>query len=172
LSLSMFDQLGALKLHGFGAPERELLYYSAILHDIGGFISYTDHHRHGYYLVRNSPLLGFDSTEIQMMAASVLHHRKALPKRKEEALADLNRRQREVVTLLSTLLRLAESMDRGHLTEVRDVRCSLPDGDTLRLELVSESDCQLELWGLQNHRPAVRDVFGRRLEAGAVPPVS
>jgi exopolyphosphatase/guanosine-5'-triphosphate,3'-diphosphate pyrophosphatase len=106
-----------------------------------------------------------------MMAAIVLHHRKALPKRKEEALADLNRRQRDVVTVLSTILRLAESMDRGHLTEVQDVRCSLNgSGGTLVLELVSESDCQLELWGLQNHRNAVREVFAKRLEPRVAPP--
>ena len=91
LATSLFDQLGELGLHRYGPAERELLYFAAILHDIGGFISYTDHHRHGYYLVRFSPLLGFDGTEIRMLAAIVLHHRKGLPKRKEEAMADLSR---------------------------------------------------------------------------------
>jgi len=170
LSTTLFDQFRELGLHTLGAAERELLGYAAILHDIGGFISYTDHHRHGYYLVRYSPLLGFDITEIQMLAASVLHHRKALPKRKSEAMQDLGRRQREVVTVLSTLVRLAESMDRGHLSEVADVRCALEDkGQTLVLELVSDSDCQLEVWGLQNHRTAVREVFGKELAARAAP---
>jgi exopolyphosphatase/guanosine-5'-triphosphate,3'-diphosphate pyrophosphatase len=165
LATSLFDQLGELGLHRYGPAERELLYFAAILHDIGGFISYTDHHRHGYYLVRFSPLLGFDGTEIRMLAAIVLHHRKGLPKRKEEAMADLSRRQREVVTVLSTILRLSESLDRGHLTEVGEVRCSLEDkGATLVLELESDADCQLELWGLENHRPAVREVFDKRLE--------
>ncbi|MGV3721968.1 MAG: HD domain-containing protein, partial [Actinomycetota bacterium] len=145
---------------------RELLYYAAILHDVGGFVSYTDHHKHGYYLVRNSPLLGFDTTEIQLIAAMVLHHRKGLPKRKEEAMAELQKRQREMVTVLSTLIRLAESMDRGHLSEVTAVRCSLEDrGETLVLDLVSESGCHLELWGLENQKPAVREVFGKRLQA-------
>ncbi len=170
LSCSLFDQFRELGLHNLGAPERELLYYSAILHDIGGFISYTDHHRHGYYLVRNSPLLGFDSTETCIMAAVVLHHRKGLPKRKEEALADLSRRHREVVTVLSAIIRLAESMDRGHLGTVTGVAASLEDkGQTLVLALEATGDCQLELWGLENHRPAVREVFGRRLVPRARP---
>jgi exopolyphosphatase/guanosine-5'-triphosphate,3'-diphosphate pyrophosphatase len=168
LACSLFDQLRELGVHKLGAAERELLYYAALLHDIGGFISYTDHQRHGYYLVRNSPLLGFDATEICILAAIVLHHRKGLPKRKEEAMVDLARREREGVTVLSTLVRLAESMDRGHLDRVTDVHCSLEDkGQTLVLELSAQGDCQLELWGLENHRATVREVFGRRLVARA-----
>lgn len=175
LAGSLFDQFAALQLHSFGAAERELLHYAALLHDVGGFISYTDHQRHGYYMVRHSPLLGFSTMEIQMLAAMVLHHRKALPKRKEEALADLNRRQREVVTVLSTLIRLCEAMDRGHLGGVGAVHASLAEGgSTLLLELepavsrdgAPPSDCQLELWGLENQRAAVREVFGKRLATG------
>lgn len=166
LAESLFDQLRELGRHAYGAAERELLHHAALLHDIGGFISYTDHHRHGYYLVRNSPLLGFDSTEICMLAAAVLHHRKGLPKRKEEPLEGLGKRQREVVSLLAFLLRLAESMDRGHLTEVQAVRASLADrGQTLVLELESPMDCQLELWGLENQRAAVWEVLRKKLIA-------
>jgi exopolyphosphatase / guanosine-5'-triphosphate,3'-diphosphate pyrophosphatase len=170
LALSLFDQFRDLDLHPYGEAERELLYYAAILHDIGGFVSYSDHHRHGYYLVRNSPLLGFDTTEIGMLAGMVLHHRKGLPKKKSGPLAELGRHEREVVTTLSTLLRLAESLDRGHLDEVREVRCRLDaTGEELVLELVSDADCQLELWGLENHRAVVREVFGKRLTACRVP---
>ncbi len=165
LTCDLFDQFRELSLHDFGTHERELAHYGALLHDVGGFVSYTDHHRHGYYLVRYSPLLGFDSAEIQMMAAIVQHHRKSLPKRKSESVADLNRRQRHVVTVLSTLVRLAEAMDRGHLAQVRGVRVLLEDkGRTLMLELEAESDCQLELWGLRNHAAAVLEVFGRILQ--------
>lgn len=170
LACSLFDQFQQLGLHRLGVVERELLYYAAILHDIGGFISYTDHHRHGYYLVRYSPLLGFDATEIQMLAAIVLHHRKKLPKAKEEAMLGLNRAQRDIVTILSVILRLAESMDRGHLAGVEEVHASVDERNgTLTLELVSSSDCQLELWGLENQRAAVREVFGKRLAATRVP---
>lgn len=164
LSCELFDQLRDLKVHRFGAAERELLYYGAVLHDVGGFISYTDHHRHGYYLVRFSPLLGFDATETQILAAIVLHHRKRLPKRKDEAVADLTRKQRDTILVLSTLVRLAESMDRGHLGQVTGVRCHLEDkGQSLVLELLSQGDPQLELWGLQNHRSVVSEVFGKDL---------
>lgn len=166
ISCSMFDQFKELGLHTFGPAERELLYFGAILHDIGGFISYTDHQKHGYYLVRNSPLLGFDGTEIQLLASMVLHHRKGLPKRKEDAMAELSKRQREVVTILSTLLRLAEAMDRGHLAEVAEIRCALENrGESLVVEIVSEKECHLELWGLENQKNAIREVFAKRLDA-------
>ena len=166
LALSLFDQLGGLKLHDRGDDVRELLEHAAILHDVGTFLSYTGHHRHGYYLVRHAALLGFDEREIQILAASVLHHRKGAPKRREAALDGLRRRDREAVTLISTILRLAEALDRGHLGEVREVRCALGKRPkSLRLEMISDSDCQLALWGLANHEKVVRRVFNRRLVA-------
>lgn len=164
LSCSLFDQWRELGLHTMGADMRELCYYSALLHDIGGFISYTNHHRHGYYLVRNSPLLGFDETEQEMMALIVLHHRKALPKRHEAGMENLGKKQRQAVALISLMVRLAEAMDRGHLGEVHEVHCSAGAEGELRLTLVSEGDCQMALWGLHNAAPAVEATLRRTLK--------
>ncbi len=170
LAEDLFDQLKVLGVHSLGSGARELLHYGALLHDVGGFLSYTDHHKHGYYIVRNSPLLGFDTTEICILAALVLHHRKKLPKPKDDSVAGLGRKQREMILILSTLIRLAESMDRGHLAEVVGVRASLEDkGETLVIELLSDQDCQLELWGLQTHANVVKEVFGKRLEVRRSP---
>jgi hypothetical protein len=72
-------------------------------------------------------------------------------------------------------------MDRGHLGSVKEVRASIVEqGQTLDLALVpgpgadgeEPSDCQLELWGLENQRNAVRDVFGKRLSARVLKPKS
>jgi exopolyphosphatase/guanosine-5'-triphosphate,3'-diphosphate pyrophosphatase len=60
LVLELFDSAKLLKLHNLGDWERELLEYATFLHDIGSFISYTNHHAHSYYIIKNSELLGFD----------------------------------------------------------------------------------------------------------------
>src|SRR5439155_12983453 len=80
LSLTLFDELRGLGLHTYGPRERELLEYAAHVHDIGCFLSHTNHQRHAYYLVRYSDLLGFNDTELAIIANVAYYHRKAVPK--------------------------------------------------------------------------------------------
>lgn len=164
LACSLFDQWRALGLHKMGETERELTFYAGLLHDIGGFVSYTDHHRHGFYLVRHTPLLGFDATEQTVLALAVLHHRKGLPKRHEAGMDELGKKQRQAVHQIALLVRLAEALDRGHLGEVEEAHCHLTEQGDLALDLVSSGDCQMALWGLRNAAPAVQATLKRALQ--------
>ena len=84
LALSLYDQ--SRGLHGGGEREREWLEYAALLHDIGGHISYLGHHRHSYYLIRNGGLRGFDPEEIEAIALMARYHRRGRPKKSHAAL--------------------------------------------------------------------------------------
>jgi exopolyphosphatase/guanosine-5'-triphosphate,3'-diphosphate pyrophosphatase len=163
LSLQLFDSAGQSGLHAFGAPERELLEYAALLHDIGAFLSYRSHHRHGYYLIANSDLLGFDQREIATLAAITLFHRKAVPSDKQPEFAELGKKARAWVSLLSLLVRLAESLDRSHTGAVEHVALRPRGNAELVLELHTARDPRLELWGLQDKAKAVERTLGRRL---------
>ncbi|MDR1656714.1 MAG: Ppx/GppA family phosphatase [Deltaproteobacteria bacterium] len=55
--------------------ERELIGYAGLLHDVGKFLSYEGHQAHGWYLVRNASMLGFDDYELELIAYLVLFHR-------------------------------------------------------------------------------------------------
>ena len=57
-ALQLFDQTQGY-LHGWGIEERELLWSAAILHNCGHHINHAEHHKHSYYLIRNTELLGF-----------------------------------------------------------------------------------------------------------------
>ena len=111
LADELYESGRAVGLHAFGEAERELLRYAALLHDVGSFLSYSNHHAHSYYLVRNADLLGFDQREIAIIAAATLYHRKALPRPKHPEFASLDKQARRVVPVLSLLIRLAESLD-------------------------------------------------------------
>jgi len=76
LSLELYDSAGKTGIHQYGEKERDLLLYATFLHDIGSFISYSNHHAHSYYLIRNTELLGFDQKEIATMAYITRFHRK------------------------------------------------------------------------------------------------
>ena len=170
LSLRLFDELAALKAHPYGERERELLDYAAIVHDIGTFLSHSNHQKHAYYLVRNSDLLGFDDTEIDIIANVALYHRKSLPKKKHPNFALLNREERHVVGALASMLRIAEGLDRSHLSLVQDVsiaRAANPTRYILTLHCLS--DCQLEIWGVQNGSDLFELVFAAPLEVRSQP---
>lgn len=168
LALELFDSARESGLHKVGEGERELLQYAGLLHDVGIFLSYSNHHQHSYYLIQNADLLGFDQTEIAVMAAAGLFHRKAMPrKRKHPQFAALPRRSRRAVRLFALLLRMAESLDRSHAGAVRHARLRPGQGQALVLEIRANRDCQLELWGVQTHREAFKTVFGRKLKIEA-----
>ena len=160
LCLRLYDELAALGVHPYGERERELLNYAALVHDIGTFLSHSNHQKHAYYLVRNSDLLGFDDTEINIIANVALYHRKSMPKKKHPNFAELNQEERHVVGALAAILRIAEGMDRSHLSLVQDltlVREFNPSRFVLTLHCVS--DCQLEVWGVQNGRDLFEFIF-------------
>jgi exopolyphosphatase / guanosine-5'-triphosphate,3'-diphosphate pyrophosphatase len=165
LSLALFDSAREYDLHKQGQVKRELLFYAAQLHDIGTFISYHNHHANSAYLVRNADLLGFNQDELTLMAGMVFFHRKAFPSRKHPQLKDLEKPDQDVIRIQSVFLRLAESLDRSHGGLVEDARFSSTDSNnTMALEIKSSKNCQLELWGAQNHRDYFRRVFGKNLE--------
>ena len=176
LVLEIFDSAKEIKLHNFGDPERELLEYAAFLHDIGSFISFTNHHAHSYYIIKNSELLGFDQKEIDIMANIARFHRKKKPRKKRLEVLDLGEHEQAMVMILSTFVRLGESLDRSHAGLVQHARFVRIEKNEVILEIVAQNDCQLEIWGVESEQRAFEKVFGKCLvvkvasESGCVMP--
>ncbi len=163
LALELFDSALEAGLHSLSTPERELLEYSAILHDIGSFVSYENQHAHTYYLIRNADLLGFDLREIGIMATISLYHRKMAPRKKHPEFAALDKEAQATVRTLSVFLRLAESLDRGHAGNVLHARLRAVDAKRVTLSLTAFREPQLELWGIQSRQDALESTLKRRL---------
>jgi exopolyphosphatase/guanosine-5'-triphosphate,3'-diphosphate pyrophosphatase len=163
LVLELFDSAKEQLLHTLADPERELLEYATFLHDIGSFISYTNHHAHSYYIIRNSELLGFDQNEIAFMANIARFHRKKAPKKKDSEMIELESREREALRVLSTFIRFGESLDRSHAALIQHVKFSRADKESVHLEILARGDCQLEMWGIEAEKKAFERVFSKRL---------
>lgn len=164
LALRLFDSAARARLHRYGEAERELLDHAARLHDIGAIVAYNEHHLHSSYLVRHSDLLGFDQQEIAMIATIVLLHRKATSAGRYPQHAVLDRRDARCAARLGVLLRMAEVLDRGHASAVREARLERSGGGAVRLGIVPAGDCRLEQWGVESRRRAFEKAFGRTLE--------
>ncbi len=163
IALELFDSAAKKGLHILGKKDRELLRHAAFLHDVGDFISFNDHHLHSHYIICHAELLGFSSREVLIMANVAKYHRKRAPKIGSADLRDLDELDRQVVLRLSTLLRMAESLDRSHSNLVQSVRFSKVTKGSVRLIVTACGDPQLEMWRLEEDRKAFKRTFGRDL---------
>ena len=163
LALSLFDSALAAGLHSLGKMDRELLGYATYLHDVGDFISFTNHHIHSDYIIRNADLLGFDHKEVMIMANLTRYHRKRGPRRRDPGLAGIEPETYQAIIVMSAFLRLAEGLDRSHCGLAKDVSLRR-EGKKAVLELVADDDVSLEVWGLEGTEKAFRKTFGLELE--------
>ena len=79
LALEMWDALAAAGLHPGDPEERELVWATAMLHDIGVAVDYDDHHKHSRYLILNAGLPGFSPRETALIGQAARYHRKGNP---------------------------------------------------------------------------------------------
>ena len=154
-------------IHNWGEEQQEYLWYAAILHNCGLYVSHSAHHKHSYYLIRHGELLGFSEPEIELIAQIARYHRKSKPKRKHEAYAALSDEHRKMVKQLSAILRLAIALDRRQIGAIKDLECKFDqEYQQLHLHLFPRylgDDCALELWSLEFKKPIFEQEFHLKL---------
>ena len=163
LALSLFEQLQ--NLHGLDDDDHRILMAASLLHDIGAHISFKKHHKHSLYLISQSELPGFSADEMLMAANVARYHRKNSPQPDHEQFARLGRSQRQRVVKLSSLLRIADALDRDHAQSVRGVRAVLRPA-TLDLGITGKGLRDLDHWALQRKSQLFTEVFGLRVRTG------
>ena len=160
LALRLFDQ--TKPLHGFGQREREWLEFSAILHDIGYLINSRQHHKHAYYLIKNSDLSGFTADEIDLVANIARYHRRSVPHRKHSEFSILPEGTQRTINVLSALLRIADGLDRSQFSVVQSVDVKL--GKTVVMTVQVSGDAELELWAARGRSDLFEKVFRRPVQ--------
>lgn len=161
LAVSIFDQTSSL--HGLGAEERVLLEIAALLHDIGAFVSAASHHKHAYYLIRASDLVGLSESEREIVALAARYHRRSHPRRTHLEFQQRTRLEKSRVLKIAAILRLADALDREHQTKVASVAAR---SGRKNLDLVltpatgAGSDFALEHWAVRRKGSLFAEVFG------------
>jgi exopolyphosphatase/guanosine-5'-triphosphate,3'-diphosphate pyrophosphatase len=162
LAVELFDSAKKLGLHKLEAEERNLLEFAALLHDVGVFLSYDNQQEHAWYLISSADLLGFNRTEIAIMAALAFFSRKGLPRRGNPKLAGLDETAKRTVRTLTAFLRIADSLDRSRLGNVLHARL-VKGRDGLVLVIRADGDISGNLWGVRYNHLAVENLLGQRL---------
>ena len=145
LAMMLFDQLQSL--HGLGNEARTILNAAALLHDIGWTVAGSKHHKHSAALIREhkKSLSAFTSDDVELIANVARYHRRSPPSLEHEPLAELAKKDQEMVARLAALLRVADGLDRPHRQNVREVKCEITQRRVLvRVEADRNVDRHIE----------------------------
>ncbi|HEY5163526.1 MAG TPA: Ppx/GppA phosphatase family protein [Terriglobales bacterium] len=164
LSLQLFS--GLKTVHRLPAEYSDWLAAAALLHELGTYVNRTGWHRHAWYIIAHSELLGYTPVQRQMIAAITRYLGAALPSGNDKLLKLLPAEERENIRKAVALLRLARALNQGRRRAVEQIVASVRDGRVL-LSITHRRGitAELELWAMKKERGYFRAVFGRELEA-------
>src|ERR1700675_3814341 len=148
---AMFLFSALRSVHGLAPDFREWLSAAAMLYEVGDYVNRNNHHRHTYYIIANSEILGYTPLQRRIIAAIARYLGKSRPARAGVQKAIL-------------LLRLARALNLGRSRAVERVRVSQRAGE-VKLTLVPRRrmGLDLELWAIEKDAAYFREVFCREL---------
>jgi putative phosphoesterase len=160
LALMIFDK--TKQLHSLERKERYWLECAAILHDIGLSRAAKGHHKSTLRLILNDPQLPFTYEERYIIGSIARYHRKALPSKKHFNLKPVNQIERQKITVLSSILRVADALDYSHKSVVQRVNVkSFPNH--VVLECVAAGEHNLEEKSVMKKKDLFEKVFKSEL---------
>ncbi len=150
-------------LHKLADSYGEVLEAAALLHDVGGYINTSKYHKHSYYVIANSDMPGYTDAERMMIALLARYHRGAWPAPEHQGFRELPAAERDALTKLAVLLRLADACDNSRSRLVESVVATIKP-DRVELTLLTSGPAELEQWTARKCAPAFRKYFGARFD--------
>jgi exopolyphosphatase/guanosine-5'-triphosphate,3'-diphosphate pyrophosphatase len=160
LATQLFEQLRAE--HGLGDRERLLLQVSALLHDIGIYVSLRAHHRHSQYILAASQIFGLSDEETAIVSNIARYHRRGLPQDSHVPFIALDRTDRLIVNKLAAILRVVNALDAEHAQKVRSVHL-IRQGSSWILELDGDGDLTMEQLATTARSDMFAQIYGPQL---------
>jgi len=161
LVLELFD--ATVEVHRLGTNERDILEAAALLHNIGLYVAHSAHHRHSYYLIRNTEqLAGFTEHETELIAQVARYHRTEW--------AALNAADQVTVEMLAALLRVGIGLDRGDRSIIQRAEVDVADVSlTIRARTRPGVDADLEIYSANSRSTLLAKLTGRKVTVVAEP---
>ncbi len=166
---AQYVRMASVKLFDFLKTElglenkaRVLLEIAAILHDVGTFIRSSDHQLHSKYIIENSEIFGMTKSEIEIVAQISLWHRGAQSMQNDLQFRALPRSERLTILKLTSILRIADSLDRAHTQRIQDFNVTFNDNT---MTIVTDGTHQniLEKIAITEKSDLFESVFGYKV---------
>ncbi len=155
-------------LHRLPPEYEEWISAAAMLYEVGDYVNRNGRHRHAYYIIAHSEILGYTPEQRRIIAATARYLGKSRPAPGDTFMKIMPPPDREFVPKASLLLRLARALNLGRSGAVRGARVRLSRGEVkLTLQAKPRATVDLELWAVEKEKAYFREVFGRELSAAA-----
>lgn len=157
LAVLMFDKLG--RHHGMDSHCRILLQATALLHDIGKYVSLRSHSLYSYKLIMSSDILGFSEMDKKIVALASYYHAHRLFGNVHPDVEPMSPEVMPLVAKLAALVRLADAMDRSYKQKIRNCRVNIKNG-VMKVDAVTREDLTIEEWTFASKASFFEEVYG------------
>jgi exopolyphosphatase/guanosine-5'-triphosphate,3'-diphosphate pyrophosphatase len=166
---SAMQVFAALKsVHRLPLEYQEWLSAAAMLYEVGDYVNRNGRHRHTYYIISNSEILGYTPEQRRIIAAIARYLGKSRPTLGDGPMKVLSEEDQKLVSKASVLLRLARALNLGRSGAVQNATIRVRDGMVhFTLEPRRRMGVDLEMWAIEKDRNYFREVFGRELSVAA-----
>jgi exopolyphosphatase / guanosine-5'-triphosphate,3'-diphosphate pyrophosphatase len=166
-ALLLFSSLKSV--HQLPPEYREWLSAAAMLYEVGDYVNRNGHHRHTYYIIANSEILGYTPQQRAIIGSIARYLGKSRPTPGDSPMNALSLEDQENVTKASVLLRIARALNMGRSQSVGRVAVSARSGKvSMKLIPRGKASVDLEVWSIEKDQSYFREVFGRELSVAAV----
>src|SRR5271163_3598240 len=165
---AMFLFSALRSVHGLAPEFREWLSAAAMLYEVGDYVNRNGHHRHTYYIIANSEILGYTPQQRRIIGSIARYLGKSRPTPGDGPMSALSPEEQENATKASVLLRIARALNMGRVQSVGKVGISARNGRVaMKLAPRGKASVDLEVWAIEKDRTYFREVFGRELSVAA-----
>lgn len=167
LTLSLCDQIGFLR--DSSGRWRDLIGFAAYLHECGKFLNLAAFHKHGYYLIKNSNILGFTQKELEVVGLLVRYHRKRLPRLEDDELDLFEKSEVSLFYRCAAILRIMSCLDRGRRLRMSGVVYQQMGSGVAVVQLVGicAAELEAEVYEFDKERVAFEREFQTKLALGS-----
>src|SRR6266581_6890493 len=155
-------------IHRLPQGYKEWITAAAMLCEVGDYVNRTGRHRHTYYIISHSEILGYTPQQRKIIAAIARYLGKSRPSAEDGPIKILPLAEQKHIAKAALLLRLAWALNLGRSGSLNTVRVRVHDA-SVELVLVPKRpmNVDLELWAVEKERAYFREVFGRDFSATA-----
>ena len=122
-ALLIYDSIK--KYHGLSERERFLLEIACILHDCGQYINMLNPEQCSYSIIMSTEIIGLSHKEREIIANVVKYNTMAFDA--DDALWSFDRKDYLTIAKLTAILRVSNSLDRGHRQKFQDIEVAVKD---------------------------------------------
>src|SRR6266404_1868223 len=165
-AMKLFSELRPV--HRLPQEYKEWIAAAAMLCEVGDYVNRTGRHRHAYYIISHSEILGYTPQQRKVIAAIARYLGKSRPSAEDGPIKMLPPSDQKQIAKASLLLRLASALNLGRSGALKTSRVKIHEG-AVDLVLVPKHpmSVDLELWAVEKEKPYFREVFGCDFSAAA-----